>query len=109
MIRSRVWATATAAFFFARGLRWPPKRRTRRWNWAPGRVLVREAAQAHSTRTLARCWLPGRVPAGRRRPPDSLLAGASPAQEARGAAGGNNVHAGAGPGTMHAAGVAAHA
>ena len=29
-----MWATATAAFFFARGLRWPPKRRTRRWYWA---------------------------------------------------------------------------
>src|ERR1035441_5635242 len=67
MIRMRVWATATAAFFFARELRCPPKRRTRRWNWAPGRVLVREQDQADSIRTLARCWLPWRVPAGRRR------------------------------------------
>src|ERR1035437_264620 len=90
MIRMRVWATATAAFFFARELRCPPKRRTRRWNWAPGRVLVREQDQADSIRTLARCWLPWRVPAGRRRPPDSLLAGASPAREAGWSAEGKN-------------------
>src|ERR1035438_3253947 len=90
MIRMRVWATATAAFFFARGLRCPPKRRTRRWYWAPGRVLVREQAQADSIRTVARCWLPWRVPAGRRRPPDSLFAGARPGRGAGGGAAGED-------------------
>jgi hypothetical protein len=56
MIRMRVWATATAAFFFARGLRYPPKRRTRRWYWAPGRAPRLSVQLADEYCSAAHAW-----------------------------------------------------
>ena len=73
-MRSTVWATATAAFFLPSS----PNRRIRRRSRAPGRVLVLNVAQAASTITDDRCWLPLRLPAFIRFPADSRLAGASP-------------------------------
>src|SRR6266545_1478637 len=87
----RVCATATAAFLPAVLFALPPNRRCSRWNRAPSRVLVREAARAASMRIDWTWVLPLRCRARRRRPADSLLPGASPAHAARCFADGNRL------------------
>ena len=75
--RTSLWAVAKTAclwlFLVLRARKWL-------WNW---QSLVREAACAHSTRTLRSAGLPFRARPLRRRPPLSLLPGQSPAHAAQ--------------------------
>jgi len=92
--------TATAALFWL-----PlPDRRARRRNRTPGRVAVRQVAQAAPAMAVRRCTSSVRVGALLRLPADWLSPGASPAQAASRAAVRGPGHVAAGLGDDHLGG-----